>query len=163
FLGAHPATVREGPHKRLRPLGAAEDLARQLMAALSEEQRRGAIIAERAFGDIVASPGRERDLAQPVGLALSAIDGTAPNLGKALGLDGSLEILQPAAVELVDPAVHRDLLAASPGLQQDRVAADVAHLLDDVELAQGVDPVLAVGQRVETGLVLAAELADAVQ
>ena len=84
FLGAHPATVREGPHKRLRPLGAAEDLARQLMAALSEEQRRGAIIAERAFGDIVASPGRERDLAQPVGLALSAIDGTARNLVEAL-------------------------------------------------------------------------------
>jgi hypothetical protein len=63
FLGSHPATVASGPHKGLRPLGAAEDLARQLMAALSEEQRRTAIIAERSFGEIVASPGRERDLA----------------------------------------------------------------------------------------------------
>jgi hypothetical protein len=84
FLGSHPATVRDGPHNGLRPLGAAEDLARQLMAALTDEQRRTAIIAERAFGDIVASPGRERDLAQPIGLALSAMDGTARNLVEAL-------------------------------------------------------------------------------
>jgi hypothetical protein len=79
FLGAHPAS-----HNGFRPLGAAEDLARQLMASLSEEQRRTAIIAERSFGEIVASPGRERDLAQPAGLALSAMDGTARNLVEAL-------------------------------------------------------------------------------
>jgi hypothetical protein len=84
FLGSHPATVRDGPHKGLRPLGPAEDLARQLMASLSEEQRRTAIIAERSFGEIVASPGRERDLAQATGLQLSAMDGTARNLVEAL-------------------------------------------------------------------------------
>ncbi|WP_428668716.1 DUF3500 domain-containing protein [Reyranella sp.] len=84
FIGSHPATVRDGPHKGLRPLGPAEDLARQLMASLTEEQRRSAIIAERSFGEIVASPGRERDLAQPAGLALSAMDGTARNLVEAL-------------------------------------------------------------------------------
>ena len=84
FLGSHPATVASGPHKGLRPLGAAEDLARQLMAALSEEQRRSALIAERSFGEIVASPGRERDLAQPAGLPLSAMDGAARNLVEAL-------------------------------------------------------------------------------
>lgn len=84
FLGAHPATVRDGPHKGLRPLGVAEDLARQLMNGLSEAQRRTAIIAERSFGEIVASPGRERDLAQPAGLALSAMDGMARNLVEAL-------------------------------------------------------------------------------
>src|SRR4051812_43458020 len=54
FVGSHPATVPDGPHKGLRPLGPAEDLARQLMASLNEEQRRTAIIAERSFGDIVA-------------------------------------------------------------------------------------------------------------
>ena len=84
FIGSHPATVREGPHKGLRPLGAAEDLARQLMASLMEEQRRTAIIAERSFGEIVASPGRERDLGQPTGLALAAMDGTARNLVELL-------------------------------------------------------------------------------
>jgi hypothetical protein len=84
FLGSHPAMVRDGPHKGLRPLGAAEDLARQLMASLSDGQRRTAIIAERAFGDIVASPGREHDLAQPVGLQLSSMEGTARSLVEAL-------------------------------------------------------------------------------
>jgi hypothetical protein len=84
FIGSHPATVREGPHRGLRPLGAAEDLARQLMASLTEEQRRMAIIAERSFGEIVASPGRDRDLGQPTGLALSAMGGTARNLVEAL-------------------------------------------------------------------------------
>jgi len=84
FIGSHPATVADGPHKGLRPLGQAEDLARQLMASLTDEQRRTAIIAERSFGEIVASPGRERDLGQPTGLALSAMDGTARNLVEAL-------------------------------------------------------------------------------
>jgi hypothetical protein len=100
FLGSHPATVRDGPHKGLRPLGHAEDLARELMTSLSEEQRRTAVIAERAFGDIVASPGRERDLAQPVGLPLSAMDGTARNLVEAL-IDRFVGTLAPdlAAVQ----------------------------------------------------------------
>ncbi len=84
FIGAHPATVREGPHKGLRPLGAAEDLARRLMASLTPEQQRTAIIAERSFGEIVASPGRERELGQPTGLALSAMDGAGRGLVEAL-------------------------------------------------------------------------------
>src|ERR1700704_3938108 len=35
FAGAHPATVRDGPHKGFRLLGALEDLARQIMNGLS--------------------------------------------------------------------------------------------------------------------------------
>ena len=84
FLGSHPATVPNGPHKGLRPLGAQEDLARQLMASLSEADRRTALIADRAFGDIVAGPGRENELGQPRGLQLAAMDGTARNLVEAL-------------------------------------------------------------------------------
>jgi hypothetical protein len=84
FLGSHPATVPSGAHKGLRPLGAQEDLARQLMASLSEADRRTALIADRAFGDIVAGPGRENELGQPRGLELAAIDGTARNLVEAL-------------------------------------------------------------------------------
>lgn len=84
FLGSHPATVPSGPHKGLRPLGPQEDLARQLMASLSEADRRTATIAERAFGDIVAGPGRENELGQPSGLLLSAMDSTARNLVEAL-------------------------------------------------------------------------------
>jgi Protein of unknown function (DUF3500) len=84
FLGSHPATVPNGPHKGLRPLGAQEDLARQLMASLSEADRRTALIADRAFGDIVAGPGRENELGQPRGLQLAAMEGTARNLVEEL-------------------------------------------------------------------------------
>jgi len=84
FLGSHPATVPSGAHKGLRPLGTQEDLARQLMASLSEADRQAATIAERAFGDIVAGPGRESELGQPRGLLLSVMDGTARNLVEAL-------------------------------------------------------------------------------
>ncbi len=94
FVGAHPATVRDGPRRGLRPLGAAEDLARQLMASLPEAARRTAIIADRSFGEIVASPQRERDLGQPRGLELSAMDGTARTLVEAL-LDRFLGALAP--------------------------------------------------------------------
>jgi hypothetical protein len=76
--------VTSGPHKGLRPLGPQEDLARQLMASLSEADRRTAIIADRAFGDIVAGPGRESELGQPRGLLLSAMDSAARNLVEAL-------------------------------------------------------------------------------
>ncbi|GEP60375.1 DUF3500 domain-containing protein [Reyranella soli] len=75
FVGAHPATVREGPNKGFRLLGGAEDLARQIMTGLNDSQRRTALIANRSFGEIVASPQREQDLGQPRGLELGAMDG----------------------------------------------------------------------------------------
>ena len=84
FLGANPATVRDGPHRGLSPLGAAEDLARRLMANLPDAKRRMAIISDRSFGEIVASPQREGDLGQPRGLELSAMDGTSRVLVEAL-------------------------------------------------------------------------------
>src|SRR5262249_1948617 len=77
-------TIPGGPHKGLRPLGPQEDLARQLIASLSEADRRTAIIADRAFSDIVAGPGRESELGQPRGLELARLGDTARNLVAAL-------------------------------------------------------------------------------
>jgi hypothetical protein len=94
FVGAHPATVHDGPHRGFRALGPAEDMARQIMASLSEEQRRTAIISSRAFDDIVASPQRERDLGQPRGLELAALSGAAHNLVEAL-IDRFMGALAP--------------------------------------------------------------------
>jgi hypothetical protein len=94
FLGSHPATVRDGPHRGLRSLGPAEDIARQLMASLGDQQRRMAIIADRSFGEIVASPQRERDLGQPRGLELAAMDGPSRALVEAL-IDRFLSALVP--------------------------------------------------------------------
>jgi hypothetical protein len=88
FAGAHPATVattvRDGPNRGFRLLGVSEDLARQIMAGLTDPQRRNAIIADRSFGEIVASPQRERDLGQPRGLELGQMDGAQRALVEAL-------------------------------------------------------------------------------
>ena len=97
FVGAHPATVREGPHKGFRLLGTSEDLAREIMTGLSEPQQRIALIANRSFGDIVASPQREQDLGQPRGLPLAALDGAARQRVEAL-MDRFLGTLAPDLV-----------------------------------------------------------------
>ena len=67
------------------------------MAALTEAQRRTAIIADRSFGEIVASPRRESDLGQPRGLELAAMDGPARNLVEAL-IDRFVGTLAPDLV-----------------------------------------------------------------
>src|SRR3954467_3069340 len=54
FFGAEPATVLEGPHAGLRALPREEDLARELMFALQEDQRQVARIAVQAPADIVS-------------------------------------------------------------------------------------------------------------
>jgi hypothetical protein len=84
FTGAHPATVRDGPHRGFRLLGASEDLARQIMAGLNDRQREAAIIANRSFGEIVASPQREQDLGSPRGLLLGEMSGAQRTLVEAL-------------------------------------------------------------------------------
>jgi Spy/CpxP family protein refolding chaperone len=52
FLGANPATVKAGPLQGLRALGPEEDLARALVKSLTPEQRRLAVIADKAPADI---------------------------------------------------------------------------------------------------------------
>ena len=54
FFGAEPATVLEGPHAGLCALPREEDLARELMLALQEDQRRMARIAVKAPADIAS-------------------------------------------------------------------------------------------------------------
>jgi hypothetical protein len=84
FTGAHPATVRDGPNAGFRLLGASEDIARQIMAGLNEQQRQAATIANRSFGEIVASPQREKDLGAPKGLLLGEMTGAQRTMVEAL-------------------------------------------------------------------------------
>ena len=53
FLGANPAEVPAGPQKGLRLLQKEEDLARDLLAALNNEQKRRTIISPSAPPDIL--------------------------------------------------------------------------------------------------------------
>jgi hypothetical protein len=72
FLGTNPAEVREGPRKGLRVLHAEEDLARDLLAALSPEQKTVAIVSPKAYPDILTEASRKAALSgQPAGLHAS--------------------------------------------------------------------------------------------
>ncbi len=76
FFGANPAEVKQGLRKGLRALAPEEDLARNLLGSLNDEQRRAAIVSETAYPDILTSADRKAALeGQPNGL--SAVKMTA--------------------------------------------------------------------------------------
>lgn len=75
FWGANPAEIRHGPRKGLRTLGRQEDLARTLLDALSDEQRRLAIVDKRAYPDILTSASRKAALkGHPTGLPVTSMN-----------------------------------------------------------------------------------------
>ncbi len=76
FFGSNPAEVREGPKKGTRVLGAQEDAAYALLAALTTEQKKTAILENVAPNDIVTMNKAAVDPLSPVGL--TAADMTPP-------------------------------------------------------------------------------------
>jgi hypothetical protein len=62
FFGANPAEVRQGPRKGLRVLGREEDLGRELITALSPEQKTVAIVSKEAYKDIITMASRQAAL-----------------------------------------------------------------------------------------------------
>jgi hypothetical protein len=88
FFGANPAEVREGPRKGLRALAAEEDLARDLMEALTADQKKVAIVAAEAYKDILTSADRKAALTgQPSGLSASKMTKKQVELLSALLAD----------------------------------------------------------------------------
>lgn len=70
FFGAEPAIVPLGPHQGLRTLPGEEEIARTLLARLDSAQRRVAIVAADAPGDILTrNDPVVRPAARPAGLA----------------------------------------------------------------------------------------------
>ncbi|MGE0424892.1 MAG: DUF3500 domain-containing protein [Reyranellaceae bacterium] len=90
FWGANPARATDG----FRLMGAVEDAGRFLIRALPEALRREALIAERAFGDIVAGPGREREIGAPRGVALAGMSPGDRDTAMRIAA-GFLEALSP--------------------------------------------------------------------
>ena len=84
FLGAHPAHVTHDGRTVTRPLAEEEDVGRALLHALSAEQRRMAIIADRAPDDIVTGAAPTVDHIADEGVALSDLRGEAAELADAL-------------------------------------------------------------------------------
>ena len=76
FYGTNPAEVREGPRKGLRVLHAEEDLARELLMALTPEQKAVAIVSKEAYKDIFTMAERKAALTgQPNGLHAAKMTG----------------------------------------------------------------------------------------
>ncbi|MBI4661344.1 MAG: DUF3500 domain-containing protein [Verrucomicrobia bacterium] len=71
FFGSNPAEVRNGPRKGLRTLAHEEDVARQLVLTLTDEQKKVAIYTNVAPRDIITATDRKARLLQPEGLAMN--------------------------------------------------------------------------------------------
>lgn len=70
FFGANPHEVRQGPRAGLRVLDKEEDLGRQLVTMLNDEQRKKAVIAEKAPNDVLLVPGKRVEKLEPVGISV---------------------------------------------------------------------------------------------
>lgn len=75
FYGANPAEIKDGPRKGLRILAAEEDSARELVTALDEQQKKVAIVDQKAYKDIITMASRKAALeGQPTGLSASKMN-----------------------------------------------------------------------------------------
>ncbi len=72
FFGTNPAMVPDGPRKGLRVLAREEDLGRDLIHALTPDQKKIAIVDKEAYKDIFTMASRKAALTgQPNGLQVS--------------------------------------------------------------------------------------------
>jgi hypothetical protein len=99
FLGANPAVVPSGPAAGTRALAGEEALARSLLAGLTPDQRRVAIVDDTAPADIRSGNGPRADVrAIPAGIRHDALDS---------GQRDALEGLIRHYVDRTRPAVAR--------------------------------------------------------
>lgn len=71
FLGSNPGEVRQGDRAGLRVLAVEEELARELLASLTPDQRREAVLSGEVPKDILAVPGRDVSKVDQTGLTVS--------------------------------------------------------------------------------------------
>lgn len=88
FLGANPAEVRHGPRKGLRALAREEDLGRQLIHALDNEQRKVAVVSPAAYKDILSAASRKAAVeGQPSGLSAARMSASQREILEALAAE----------------------------------------------------------------------------
>jgi len=85
FLGANPAHTTYEGRTVVRPLALEEELARQLLDRMGPEHRLTAVVADRAPDDLrTRNAPRLGSVIEPVGVALSSLNGEARDLFTAL-------------------------------------------------------------------------------
>ena len=104
FLGANPATIPSGPRAGLRAIDGEESLARALLATLTPEQRRIALVDPVAPPDIRSGTGRRANVnALPIGISRDRLDPS-----QADGLDRLiLHYLRRAPADVAEVAWER--------------------------------------------------------
>jgi hypothetical protein len=81
FLGANPAHTTYGGHTVVRPLALEEELPRLLLDRMGAEHRLTAVVSDRAPDDLkTRDASRLGAVIEPVGVALSSLDGEAHDL-----------------------------------------------------------------------------------
>jgi len=80
FLGSNPGEVREGPRKGLRVLGAEEDLARQLVRSLNDEQKKAALYTNTAPREIITGNDRKARALSPMGISAAKLNAAQTGL-----------------------------------------------------------------------------------
>ena len=71
FFGANPGLINAGPGRKIRVLGAEEDIARQILKACSPEQSEHAWISREAPDDLRSRGTPQPDTGKPLGLPAS--------------------------------------------------------------------------------------------
>jgi hypothetical protein len=122
FLGANPAEVKQGPRKGLRTLAREEDLARELLAALSAEQRAVAIVNKTAYRDILTGASRKEALeGQPSGLSAAKMTAKQRDLLRTLTQEYAENLtpqLAQARAEQISKAGANLFFAWAGGIQR---------------------------------------------
>jgi len=74
FFGSNPREILTGPRKGLRALSREEDLGRELVKSLDEDQRSAALVSETAYRDILTGADRKAVLeGRPRGLPVGEL------------------------------------------------------------------------------------------
>jgi hypothetical protein len=74
FMGSDPHEVRDGPNAGWRVLGAEDDKGLALMGSLRPEQRKRAMLTDKAPADVIAGPGRDKALQKFEGIPFSELN-----------------------------------------------------------------------------------------
>jgi hypothetical protein len=103
FLGSNPAEVRSGPLTGVRALGAEEDKGRAVFDALTPEQRKVAVVTDKAYADILTEQSRKAALnGQPSGLSATKMTAAQRKLLEALMLEYAENLPAELAAQRLD-------------------------------------------------------------
>lgn len=80
FLGANPATVKEGSRKGERTLDKEDDLGLKLINSCSAKQKQKAIFNHKSFFDIITKNAAEVAPLDPVGIKMKALNSTQQSI-----------------------------------------------------------------------------------